>query len=72
MHTEELLDGAEPGLPEAIWKLTPVGRVPVCPLAVMTPYAVTCEHAKTHMQQCCGIVHRSQPTMMFTELLATS
>ena len=48
MRTEELLDGTEPGLPKAIWKLTPVGMVPVCPLAVMTLYAVTWGHVDTH------------------------
>ncbi len=26
------------------WKLTPVGIVPVCPLAWITPNAVTCAH----------------------------
>lgn len=31
------------GESELIWKLTPVGIVPVCPLAVMTLYAVTCK-----------------------------
>ena len=59
MRTEELLEGAEPGLPEPIWKLTPVGRVPVCPLAVMTLYAVTC--ARIHLsvsaaESCTGVV----------------
>lgn len=51
VHTEELLEGAEAGLPEPIWKLTPVGRVPVWPLAVMTLYAVTCAGEHTwHMK----------------------
>lgn len=41
LEEEEEEDGPDEGEPPPNWKLIPVGSVPVSPLAVTTPNAVT-------------------------------
>jgi hypothetical protein len=41
LEEEEEEDGPDEGEPPPNWKLIPVGSVPVSPLAVTTPKAVT-------------------------------